>query len=139
MSVKRIKLPPGVWWKADADYLDKLAPDERAWYMQFVNEFYSGDFRGDTDGRWSQDERRAIWRSKKKARKDVMTASPAFKDDLPDNTGLLENLMDTDDTLMGLAQAVIAAQGRGKSRAYHKARVALFSYLKEKYGYEVEE
>lgn len=40
---KKVRFSKSVWWAVDADYLDKLGPEDRANYMKFLAEFYDGD------------------------------------------------------------------------------------------------
>lgn len=49
----------------------KLSPAEREWYDRFVDQFYGGDFRADTDEEWSVDQRRQTWRDQKAACQDA--------------------------------------------------------------------
>lgn len=67
--------PRSVAWRVDVDYLAKLNPDEQAWLAAFLDRHYAGDFRGDVGPEWTTEERRASYRDKNAANRDLMTCS----------------------------------------------------------------
>lgn len=65
--------PRSVAWRVDMDYTHRLGPEDRAWLAAFVDRHYAGDFRGDVGPDYSTEERRASYRAKNAANRDVMT------------------------------------------------------------------
>jgi hypothetical protein len=57
-------------WRVDYDYLDRLTPDEAAWLAQFTDEEVAGDFRYEEPFTEDQDDRRAVWREKKRSERN---------------------------------------------------------------------
>ena len=51
MSIEqfRSRLPPQLRWRVDADYLEKLSPADRAWYLQYLDEEYRACFPPDEE------------------------------------------------------------------------------------------
>lgn len=70
----KLKLSPQTRWKADADYLKKLNPEERRWYAKFVNAYYEGNYKLEDDERFGESERRKINAEKAASSNDVITA-----------------------------------------------------------------
>ena len=68
-SPKSLQLPRSVAWKQDIDYLYKLAPEERAWLMSFLNGYYRASFHEGDD--WTPEERRAAYRMKNESSRDL--------------------------------------------------------------------
>jgi len=60
-----------VAWGVDYDYAHRLPPEERTWLGQFTDRFYGADFRGPSEGEWSDDARRAQYRAKNAANRDI--------------------------------------------------------------------
>ena len=58
-------------WGVDYDYAHRLPPEERTWLGQFTDRFYGADFRGPSEGEWSDDARRAQYRAKNAANRDI--------------------------------------------------------------------
>ena len=58
-------------WGVDYDYAHRLPPEERTWLGQFTDRFYGADFRGPSEGEWSDAARRAQYRAKNAANRDI--------------------------------------------------------------------
>ena len=74
-----------VAWRVDQDYTQALGPSEREWLAAFNDRYYGADFRGESEVAWSTNDRRAVYRDKNRANRDLMTcALPADGLDVPD-------------------------------------------------------
>ncbi len=60
----------------DYDYLDKLNPADTAWFEKFNREYYGGVFPKDEVSLHDQEQKREIWRTKKKRSSDMMSSAP---------------------------------------------------------------
>ena len=90
--------PRSVAWRVDQDYAEVLSTEDRRWLAEFNDAFYGADFRGVTEGRWSTDERREVYRAKNAANRDLMTTDiPYHGWDLPEETVELDELSLGDD------------------------------------------
>ena len=58
-------------WGVDYDYAHRLPPEARAWLGQFTDRFYGADFRGPSEGEWSEAAKRAQYRAKNAANRDI--------------------------------------------------------------------
>jgi hypothetical protein len=65
--------PRNVRYKFDADYLDKLTPEERKWYAKFMEGHLGGDSVAMAD--WPQATRRAAYNDKNAVNRDLYSIS----------------------------------------------------------------
>lgn len=66
--------PRSVAWAVDVDYAKDLGPEDKAWLASFLDRHYGADFRGEDGPQWTVEEKRAAYRAKNAANRDVMTA-----------------------------------------------------------------
>jgi hypothetical protein len=81
----------------DQDYADRLSADERRWLAEFNDRFYGADFRGEAEVSWSTEDRRAVYRDKNRANRDLMTCALPVEVEVPDEGFELEELSVVDD------------------------------------------
>jgi hypothetical protein len=85
--VSRKAYPRSVRWRLDYDYTAQLTPEERAWLERFNDRYYGATFTGDADGPegegWGEEERRAAFRQKNAANRDVYTRDLPSVHDVP--------------------------------------------------------
>lgn len=89
--------PRSVAWRVDVDYAKNLSPEDRAWLASFLDRHYGADFRGEGGPQWTADERRAAYRDKNAANRDVMTQCVPSPSEPEDRTVDFDDLEPADD------------------------------------------
>jgi hypothetical protein len=74
---KKMYIPKNLRWACDYDYLHKLSPKDREYYMKFVNEFYCGSVKkGDKTALHNTDVlRKDVYTRKNAANRDLLSIS----------------------------------------------------------------
>ena len=80
-------------WAVDVDYVGQLSGEDKAWLGQFLDRHYGGDFRGPSEAEWSDDARRAAYRRKNSANRDLYAHDESSGED-PLRDQLVEVNMD---------------------------------------------
>lgn len=78
-GLKARDYPRNLRWAADADYLDKLSPEDRKWYAKFMEGHYGAD--SDALADWPAELRRQAYYQKNVSNRDLYGIS--------DSVGLL--------------------------------------------------
>lgn len=95
----------------DYDYTDRLPPEERTWLGQFTDRFYGADFRGPSSADWTDEARKAQYRIKNAANRDIYAHAeghgPEGLEDHP-----------TEETTVSNPSDPIEPKRRGRPRKY---------------------
>jgi hypothetical protein len=89
--------PRSVSWRVDQDYVEGLDDATKTWLAEFNDRYYGADFRGESEVTWSTDDRRAVYRDKNRANRDLMTCALPVEVEVPDEGVELEELLLADD------------------------------------------
>lgn len=65
----------------DLDYVHQLSPEEKAWMGQFLDRHYGGDFRGPSEAEWTDAARKAAYRRKNSANRDLFAHDESSGED----------------------------------------------------------
>ena len=117
-------------WAVDLDYVHQLSPEEKAWMAQFLDRHYGGDFRGPSEAEWTDAARRAAYRRKNSANRDLFAHDESSGEDPLRDQMVEVNMEESIPKRRGRPPKAIEPEFRADIQAETKTESSLRSHAK---------